>query len=275
MNAYDIAVLALLVVFGAIGYVRGLSWQVVGILTILLCFTVAYPLSGALEPTCAKALGISAVEAKAGSKAPPPDLESLYLARAAAWAAAFAVIWLFTHLLLFLFREAIEKWHLQELNRKLGLALGLVKGALVVCAVTVILVTLGVEHGQSPSDVTRVPAVIAGSKAAPIVSKTVRVARFAFPDALGKGLSGYLDHVAGVTSAAPEPEGKAPAKSPATAPKPKAPEKPGLPPAKAPAPAATAAPPPPATAAPPATAVPPAPPSTAKTPAPPATSGGG
>ncbi|MCI0342669.1 MAG: CvpA family protein [Planctomycetales bacterium] len=268
MNPYDIAVLALLVVFGAIGYVRGLSWQVVGILTILLCFTVAYPLSGMLEPTCARMLGIATVEAKAGAKGPPPDVESLYLARAAAWAAAFAVIWLFTHLLLFLFREAIEKWHLEELNRKLGLVLGLVKGALVVCAVTVILVTLGVEHGQTPSDVTRVPAVIAGSKAAPIVSKTVRVARFAFPDALGKGLSGYLDHVAGVPPSATKPEEKPPEKPPARAPKPKA-----LP-AKVPAPAtATAT--PPATAGPPTTAAPPAPPATATTPTPPATSGSG
>ena len=45
MGLYDIGVCVVLACFGLIGWVKGFSWQLVGVLTLLLCFTIAYPRS--------------------------------------------------------------------------------------------------------------------------------------------------------------------------------------------------------------------------------------
>jgi len=196
MAIYDILVIFCLVFFGIVGWIRGLSWQLMGVLTIVLGFTVAYPLSGLLEPWAADLLGIgfTANEAEQLTAADQRDIS--FLARGAAWTASFALIWLFTHLLYYLFREAIERWHMEELNRTLGGVFGLLKGVLVVCAMTLVVVTLGVERTRTPDAkqmVVRVPPFLDHSAVAPTVTKVLRLMRFAMPSQFAEGFTAYLD----------------------------------------------------------------------------------
>ncbi|MHC5019088.1 MAG: CvpA family protein [Planctomycetota bacterium] len=198
MAIYDILVIFCLCFFGIVGWIKGLSWQLMGVLTIVLGFTVAYPLSSYLEPYAADwlGLGLTQSEAKQVSDADLRDIS--FLARGAAWTGSFALIWLFTHLLYYLFREGIERWHMEELNRSLGAAFGLVKGVLVVCAMTLIVVTLGVERTRTPDAKrvrVRVPPFLDGSAVAPTVTKVLRLGRFAMPASFADGFTEYLEAV--------------------------------------------------------------------------------
>ncbi len=196
MAIYDILVIFCLLFFGVVGWFRGLSWQLMGVLTIVLGFTLAYPLSGMLQPYAADLLGLGLTKTEAQQLSQADLRDVSFLARGAAWTGAFALIWLFTHLLYYLFREGIERWHMEELNRTLGGVFGLLKGALLVCAMTLIVVTLGVERTRAPdaSKVrVRVPPFLDHSAIAPTVTKVLRLARFAMPSEFADGFTEYLD----------------------------------------------------------------------------------
>jgi hypothetical protein len=196
MAIYAILVIFCLLFFGIVGWIRGLSWQLMGVLTIVLGFTVAYPLSGLLEPWAADMLGIGLTPAETEHVTAADKRDISFLARGAAWTGAFGLIWLFTHLLYYLFREAIERWHMEEMNRTLGGVFGLLKGVLVVCAMTLIVVTLGVERTRTadPTKVqVRVPPFLDHSAVAPTVTKVLRLARFAMPGEFADGFTEYLD----------------------------------------------------------------------------------
>jgi len=195
VTGFDIAVLAIVAFFGVIGWIRGFSWQLVGVATLVLGFTVAYPLSGLLEPTMARWLGYEMGGADMQGLAPAHQGDIRFLARGAAWGTAFALIWLFTHACYYFFREAIENWHMEELNRTLGGVFGVVKGLLVVAAMTLALVILGVERTRTSPTTVRVgvPALLDRSVTAPVVIRTMRAVRFAFPSAFGTGMGHYLD----------------------------------------------------------------------------------
>lgn len=229
MSGFDIAVILIICFFAIIGWVRGFSWQLMGVLTIVLGFTVAYPLSGWLEPQMAGWLGFSVADDDLKELAAADQRDLHYLARGASWAFAFALIWLFTHVLYYFFREAIERWHMEELNRTLGGIFGLIKGMLVVCAMTLVLVILGVQRTRQSDTTVRVtvPTLLYGSHFAPHITRTMRAARFVLPTAFAGGMTEYLDalgeldpttHSAPVTDAdsseAPAATPEAPAKPP-------------------------------------------------------------
>lgn len=196
MAIYDILVIFCLGFFGVVGWIRGLSWQLMGVLTIVLGFTMAYPLSAWLEPVAADMLGMNLSNSESAQMS-SGDLSAVhFLTRGAAWTGSFALIWLFTHLLYYLFREGIERWHMEELNRTLGGVFGALKGALVVCAMTLIVVTLGVERTRTPDPSkvhVRVPPFLDHSAVAPTVTKVLRLMRFAVPEDFGYGFTEYLD----------------------------------------------------------------------------------
>jgi membrane protein required for colicin V production len=118
---YDLAVVGIIVLSTLLGAWKGLAWQLAGILSLIAGFVVALPLSAPLAPLF-------------GSAAP--------LNRFIAVAVLYAVVSLGIYLAAYFYREAIQKWKLDNWDRHLGGVLGALKGFLLCLALTFFAITL-------------------------------------------------------------------------------------------------------------------------------------
>lgn len=109
MTVYD-GVMALIVLYTVVhGYFRGAAWQVAPILSLVLGYMIAMPMS----VTMAHYFG-------------PPPLNRLF-----ALVTIYILVSITVYLMIRTFREGVEKAKLTELDRHLGAIMGGVKGLLV------------------------------------------------------------------------------------------------------------------------------------------------
>lgn len=117
----DLLVIGVVLGAALLGAWKGLAWQLAGILSLVAGFVVALPLSG---PTAHFF----------GQTAP--------LNRFIAVAVLYAAVSLAIYLTAFFYREAIQKWKLDNWDRHLGSLLGVVKGGLLCLTLTFFAITL-------------------------------------------------------------------------------------------------------------------------------------
>jgi membrane protein required for colicin V production len=118
MTVYD-GVMALIVLYTVVhGYFRGAAWQVAPILSLVLGYMIAMPMS----VTMAHYFG-------------PPPLNRLF-----ALVAIYILVSITVYLMVRSFREGVEKAKLTEYDRHLGAILGGVKGVLVTLVATCMLI---------------------------------------------------------------------------------------------------------------------------------------
>ena len=118
---YDLAVVGIIVLSALLGAWKGLAWQLAGILSLLAGFVVALPFSAPLAPLF-------------GSTAP--------LNRFIAVAVLYVLVSFGIYLAAYFYREAIQKWKLDNWDRHLGGVLGALKGFLLCLALTFFAITL-------------------------------------------------------------------------------------------------------------------------------------
>jgi len=118
---YDLVVVGVIGLACLHGAWKGLAWQMAGILSLLAGFAVSLPLSAPLAPFF-------------GSTPP--------LNRFVAAAVLYALVSLGIYLAAFWYREAIQKWKLDNWDRHLGGVLGALKGFLLCLALTFFAITL-------------------------------------------------------------------------------------------------------------------------------------
>jgi membrane protein required for colicin V production len=118
---FDIAVVGIVVLALLHGAWKGLAWQLAGIFSLIAGFGVGLPLSAPLAHFF-------------GSSAP--------LNRFIAVAVVYALVSLGIYLAAFYYREAIQKWKLDNWDRHLGGLLGAIKGYLLCLVLTFFAITL-------------------------------------------------------------------------------------------------------------------------------------
>jgi membrane protein required for colicin V production len=118
---FDVIVLGIILLAILHGAWKGLAWQLAGIFSLLAGFVVAIPASAPMAHFF-------------GSAAP--------LNRFIAVAVLYALVSLGIYMAAFYYREAIQKWKLDNWDRHLGGMLGAVKGYLFCLALTFFAVTL-------------------------------------------------------------------------------------------------------------------------------------
>lgn len=117
MTVYD-GVMALIVLYTVVhGYFRGAAWQVAPILSLVLGYMIAMPMS----VTMAQYFG-------------PPPLNRLF-----ALVSIYILVSITVYLMVRSFREGVDKAKLTEVDRHLGSILGGVKGVLVTLVATCML----------------------------------------------------------------------------------------------------------------------------------------
>ena len=117
MTVYD-GVMALIVLYTVVhGYFRGAAWQVAPILSLIMGYMIAMPMS----VTMAQYFG-------------PPPLNRLF-----ALVSIYILVSITVYLLVRSFREGVEKAKLTEVDRHLGSILGGIKGILVTLVTTCVL----------------------------------------------------------------------------------------------------------------------------------------
>jgi len=117
MTVYD-GVMALIVLYTVVhGYFRGAAWQVAPIMSLVLGYMIAMPMS----VTMAHYFG-------------PPPLNRLF-----ALVSIYILVSITVYLLVRSFREGVDKAKLTEVDRHLGAILGGVKGVLVTLVTTCVL----------------------------------------------------------------------------------------------------------------------------------------
>jgi len=117
---YDLLVLAIIVFFFVFGLWKGLAFQLAGILSLILGFVVAIPLSAPIAPWF-------------GSTPP--------LNRFVAAGVLYALVSLGLFLAAFYYREFISKWKLENWDRHLGGLFGILKGFLLAFTLTFFAIT--------------------------------------------------------------------------------------------------------------------------------------
>ncbi len=121
MTPYDVLMIGVVIGGMVWGALRGITWQVASIASLVLGYAVAYPVSGQLvshfpgEPIVARAL-------------------SLLVVYAAVSGSVFLAAWLV--------RTTLRQWKFEAYDRHLGMILGGAEGALVGMVATVFVVSL-------------------------------------------------------------------------------------------------------------------------------------
>ena len=139
MTIYDAAMIGVVVAGMIWGAVRGITWQVASIASLVLGYMVAYPVSAQLaphfpgEPVVARAL-------------------ALLVAYAAVAGGVFLVAWMI--------RETLRKLRFEAFDRHLGMILGGLEGALVGVVATVFVVSLAPQT-RDPILTSRAGRVVA------------------------------------------------------------------------------------------------------------------
>ncbi len=156
-----IAILVTAVVFGIW---KGFAWQLAGIVSLVLGFVVAIPLSAQIAPWF-------------GTKAP--------LNRFVAMLVSYALTSLGTYLVALFYRKLLDRWHLREWDRHLGGVLGAIKGWLIVLVLVFFSSTLSVRLREAilPTSVGRYAA------------KTIDALHGIFPSEVHEVLHPYVHHL--------------------------------------------------------------------------------
>jgi membrane protein required for colicin V production len=125
-----ITLVAIGIVLAAIvlGGWKGFAWQLAGIVSLVLGFVVAIPLSKVAAPIF-------------GSTAP--------LNRFVAMAVLYAATSLGVYIVAFVYRSLLERWQLHHWDRHLGAVFGGIKGWLLVLVLTLFAVTLSSRARES------------------------------------------------------------------------------------------------------------------------------
>jgi uncharacterized membrane protein required for colicin V production len=160
ITVYD-GVMALIVFFTTVhGYWKGATWQIAPIMSLVLGYLVAMPMS----VTTAQYFG-------------PPPQNRLF---------ALVTIYLATSLVVYLmvrsFREGIEKAKLTEFDRHLGALLGALKGILLTLSITVILLIYS----------TMAREIILKSESSTIAARIINAVYPILPRAMHQILQPYL-----------------------------------------------------------------------------------
>ena len=163
VTAYD-GVMALIVLFATVhGYWKGATWQIAPIMSLVLGYMVAMPMS----VTTAHYFGD-----------PPQN-------RLFALVTIYIGVSLVVYFLVRSFREGIEKAKLTELDRHLGALLGALKGILLTLAITVILLI----YSSMARD------LILKSESSSIAAKIINAVYPILPKAMHDILSPYLQQL--------------------------------------------------------------------------------
>lgn len=197
-GVFDVVALAVGGVGYALGRSRGLVWQASGLLTLVggaLCATV---LSRPLGPVFA--------EGVAG--------------RFVAWVVVYVAVAACLYVLTLKFKNRIKELEYEELDRRIGGMVGVIKALAVFCLVTI------VAAGMSPRLAARIQRSVSGQALRGVVNEL----RAGLPERVHDAFGPWLDAV----------DERPPTPTPAPAPAPVPPTAP------APAPAVTSEPPPPA-----------------------------
>lgn len=202
MTVYD-GVMALIVLYTVVhGYFRGAAWQVAPIMSLVLGYMVAMPMS----VTMAHYFG-------------PPPLNRLF-----ALVSIYILVSITVYLLVRSFREGVDKAKLTEVDRHLGAILGGIKGVLVTLVATCLLLIYFPQMRQTilQSESSSIAAKII-SQIYPILPKAMHTILDPYLKKLDEQLPIELDDNDGFEgSSKPSPSSK-PAPKPAPGPAPTAP----------------------------------------------------
>ena len=121
MDWYDGLMIGIIVLSALHGTWKGMAWQVAPIVSIVLGYVVAYPLSAQYAPWF-------------GEHAPTNRFVALL--------AIYVAIALGVHLIARVFRSAIESIKMESFDRHIGTVLGALKGCLLCLAITFFFVSL-------------------------------------------------------------------------------------------------------------------------------------
>jgi uncharacterized membrane protein required for colicin V production len=160
MTVYD-GVMALIVLYTVVhGYFRGAAWQVAPIMSLVLGYMVAMPMS----VTMAQYFG-------------PPPLNRLF-----ALVAIYILVSITVYLLVRSFRDGVDKAKLTEVDRHLGAIMGGIKGILVTLVATCALLIYFPQMRE----------VILASESSSIASKVISRVYPLLPKAMQSILDPYL-----------------------------------------------------------------------------------
>lgn len=163
MTFYD-AVMVLLVLLTIVqGAWRGMIWQIAPIVSLVLGYIVAYPMS----LTVAHYFG-------------DPPLNRLW-----AMIAIYATVSLGVYLVLRSVRESFDRLKLTEFDRHLGALLGCVKGLLIAIVITIGLITVSPQARE----------IILKSESSTIAARTVNTISPILPDALNNLIRPYISNL--------------------------------------------------------------------------------
>ncbi|MDP1796551.1 MAG: CvpA family protein [Planctomycetaceae bacterium] len=163
ITIYDVVML--IVVLGAMiqGAWRGMIWQIAPIVSLVLGYVVAYPMSITAAPYFGQ-----------------PPLNQLW-AMIAIYAAVSLAVYLFMRSL----RESFDRLKLSEFDKHLGGLLGLVKGGLIAIVITVGLISVSPQARD----------IILKSESSTIAARTVNTISPILPDALNALIRPYVQNL--------------------------------------------------------------------------------
>jgi uncharacterized membrane protein required for colicin V production len=163
ITIYDAIMLIVVIGMMIQGAYRGMIWQIAPIVSLVLGYIVAYPMSITAAPYFGQ-----------------PPLNQLW-AMIAIYAAVSLAVYLFMRSL----RESFDRLKLTEFDRHLGGLLGLVKGALIAIVVTVGLISVSPQARD----------LILKSESSTIAARTVNTISPILPDALNALIRPYVQHL--------------------------------------------------------------------------------
>jgi membrane protein required for colicin V production len=166
MQNYDVIMLAVLTISVIIGAVKGMSWQIAMVASIVISFFVARE----FHPALAEALsGVN-------------DPWNKFIAMASLYLLTSLGIWM-----LFAFcAKQIDKYEMKTFDRQTGALLGIVNGVLLCTILTMCAIAFGGENMHNR---------IAQSKSGPYVSRVLDIVEPIIPEDLQDSLNDYLQQL--------------------------------------------------------------------------------
>lgn len=177
MQNYDIIMLAVLTISIIIGAVKGMSWQIAMVASIVISFFVARE----FHPALAEALsGVN-------------DPWNKFIAMASLYLLTSLGIWM-----LFAFcAKQIDKHEMKTFDRQTGALLGIVNGVLLCTILTMCAIAFGGENMHNR---------IAQSKSGPYISRVLDIVEPIIPEDLQDSLNDYLQQLHTLIEAAEQIE---------------------------------------------------------------------
>ncbi len=163
ITIYDVVMLILIIGTMIQGAWRGMIWQIAPIVSLVMGYVVAYPMSITAAPYF-------------GS----PPLNQLW-AMIAIYAAVSLAVYLFMRSL----RDSFDRLKLTEFDKHLGALLGFVKGGLIAIVITVGLISVSPQARE----------IILKSESSTIAARTVNTISPILPDTVNALIKPYVQHL--------------------------------------------------------------------------------